>query len=429
MAGPGIRAWELCGVLAREHEVALAAPGPLPAAGPPGVRLVEATRRSLRAEALHHDVAVVQGSALDAFEVFAAGDSPLVLDLYDPYVLESAGMYAGLPAAARAARAADDAALLRAQLAAGDAFLCASGRQRRFWLGALAAAGRVNPSTLAGDPGLEALLRVVPFGLPEEPAAPGAAPAIPGLRAGARLVVWAGGIWNWLDPETLIRAAAALAPEAPELQVLFLGGGHPSPGVPAMERADRARRLAASLGLLGTTVLFREGWTPYAERASILTRAAVGVSLHEAHVEAEFAFRTRVLDYLWAGVPCLLSSGEATADLCVAEGFGLTAAPGDQAAVTEGLRRLLTDPELHATCRAAALRTADRFTWPVVAAPLLDLCREPRRAGDLPRDRAAGRESRTRRRGVIKRAWESGRSEGPGVLAKRARGYLRRRLR
>lgn len=428
MAGPGIRTWELGRVLSREHLVTLAAPGPLPAA-PAGIRLVEATRRRLIAERGAHDVIVLQGSAGDAFEVFATEAVPLVIDLYDPSVLESTGMYASLPTAAQTARASDDAALLRRQLAAGDAFLCASARQRRFWLGALAAAGRVNPATLEGDPALESFLRVVPFGLPEQPPEPVTAEDIPGLRPDARLVVWAGGIWNWLDPETLIRAAAALAPELPDLQVLFLGAGNPNPAVPGMDRAERAQRLADSLGLLGSVVLFRAGWTPYAERAAILLRAEVGVSLHERSLEAEFAFRTRVLDYLWAGLPSVLTNDEATADLCEAEGFGLTVPPGDESAVMEALRRLLTDAGLYSRCRAAALATAQRFTWPAMAAPLADLVAAPRRAPDLPAGRRAVLAQAGTRRGLVAKAWESARTEGLRALAWRSRGYLRKRLR
>ena len=55
------------------------------------------------------------------------------------------------------------------QLALGDFFLCASERQRDFWIGALHTAGRINPQTYAADPTLRSLIDVVPFGLPDEP--------------------------------------------------------------------------------------------------------------------------------------------------------------------------------------------------------------------------------------------------------------------
>ncbi len=55
------------------------------------------------------------------------------------------------------------------QLAAGDFFLCASDRQRLFYLGQLATLGRINPANYEQDPHLERLLAVVPFGLDATP--------------------------------------------------------------------------------------------------------------------------------------------------------------------------------------------------------------------------------------------------------------------
>jgi hypothetical protein len=54
-------------------------------------------------------------------------------------------------------------------------------------------------------------------------------------------------------------------------------------------------------------VVFHEQWVPYDERVDWLTDADIGVSLHRHHLETELSFRTRVLDYLWAGL-CLLGA-------------------------------------------------------------------------------------------------------------------------
>jgi hypothetical protein len=35
------------------------------------------------------------------------------------------------------------------------------------------------------------------------------------------------------------------------------------------------------------------------------------VSTHYEHVETTFAFRTRILDYLWAGLPVVATGGDA----------------------------------------------------------------------------------------------------------------------
>jgi len=62
-------------------------------------------------------------------------------------------------------------------------------------------------------------------------------------------VLWGGGIWNWFDPLTLIRAADATRETLPQLRVVFPATGSPSEKVPAMQMAREARKLADSLGL------------------------------------------------------------------------------------------------------------------------------------------------------------------------------------
>jgi hypothetical protein len=37
----------------------------------------------------------------------------------------------------------------------------------------------------------------------------------------------------------------------------------------------------------------------------LLREADIGVSLHREDVETRYSFRTRVLDYLWAGLPII----------------------------------------------------------------------------------------------------------------------------
>ena len=47
-------------------------------------------------------------------------------------------------------------------------------------------------------------------------------------------------------------------------------------------------------------MFFNEDWVAYDDRQNYLLEADVGVSTHLDHVETEFSFRTRILDYLWA---------------------------------------------------------------------------------------------------------------------------------
>ena len=97
-------------------------------------------------------------------------------------------------------------------------------------------------------------------------------------------------------------------------------------------------------------------WVPYAERQNYLLDADVAVSLHQPGVEAQFAFRTRVLDYLWAGLPMVLSRGDELAARVDREGLGVAVPEGDVDAVAGALALLLDAAP--SAARAGALRGA-----------------------------------------------------------------------
>jgi glycosyltransferase involved in cell wall biosynthesis len=334
--------------------------------------------------------------------------------------------------------------VVRGLLRSGDTFLCASERQRDFWLGWLDAAGRVNPYTHGADPGLNSLIRVVPFGLPSVPPQPGPPRfrgVMPGIGADDFLVLWGGGIWDWFDPLTLVRAVGQAADRLPNLRLVFPTPDSPSEAVPRMKMAQSARELSDSLGLTGSHVFFGRSWVPYEERGAMLLEADLGVSVHLDSVENRFSFRTRVLDYLWAGLPVLTTEGDSMADLVRAEDLGAVVGYGDVDGLAEALVTLSSDPERRRECAERSAVAARRFHWAIAAESLLEYCRAPQQAPDREQMRALDLNSPSdddldpRRRGpaevgrLITRTAQTIRREGPAGFLERGRGYLRRRAR
>ena len=175
----------------------------------------------------------------------------------------------------------------------------------------------------------------------------------------------------------------------PATHLVFLGTGRPG-----LERtgqaayAEQARELARREGLEGRLVHFKEGWVPYAERARWLAEADLGVSAHLDHLEARFSFRTRILDYLWAGLPVVTSAGDALGDLVERE----RARPRRAARATRRRSRppapscsTTATPAAEARERIDAL--APSLRWSEVTRPLADWCEAapgaaaPRRCG------------------------------------------------
>ena len=61
------------------------------------------------------------------------------------------------------------------------------------------------------------------------------------------------------------------------------------------------------------------------------------MSTHLDHVETEFSFRTRILDYLWAGLSGRQHGGDALADMIESAGAGITVPPDDVDALEAAL--------------------------------------------------------------------------------------------
>ncbi len=388
MAGPAIRAWEIAKALSVEHDVVLATMGRC-AVEPKGFEAKSVSGRDLRQLEKWADVVIFQGLLLSIHPWLRRSEKVLVADIYDPFHLEVLEQERDKSEAARNQTLAACVNALNVQLKRGDFFLCASPKQRDLWMGQLAGLGRVNPATYDSDETLERLIGVVPFGVNDVPPVHNRKVikgVVKGIGADDSVILWGGGIYNWFDPLTLIRAVDKLRRRRPDVRLFFLGLKHPNPDVPEMRMSVRARDLSDQLGLTGKHVFFNEDWVSYEDRQNYLLEADIGVSCHLDHVETAYSFRTRILDYLWAGLPIVTTDGDSFGDLVSKEGLGVAVPPEDVEALEAALFRLLDDADFREHCRKKVAEVAPSFTWPNVLKPLLDFCRTPRRAPDLSID-------------------------------------------
>lgn len=377
MAGPGIRYWELARALTERLNVCLIAPQPIDLQWP-GLTTGNyhwGDADSLSGYTASADVILANGYILDAHPELAACSRPLILDLYDPTLLENLELLRSRPETERLAQHQRDVALLQRQLAAGDFFLCATERQRDLYIGALLATGRITPAYTDADPQLRRLIAVLPSGLPAEPpvhTAPALRGVIEGVGPDDPLVLWYGGMWDWMDPLTLIRAVPAVLKEIPDLRVVFMAGAHPGAVTPP-QAPSQARTLAEALGLLGRHVFFYDEWAPYPQRGNFLLEATVAVSLHRQGLETAYAaLRSRILDCFWAGLPVVWSDGDQAAVLVREHGCGMVVPPEDPTAVATALATLLSNPTLRAEQATRARSLAPRFAWPTLVSPILE---------------------------------------------------------
>jgi glycosyltransferase involved in cell wall biosynthesis len=387
MAGVGIRYFELARVLAAHADVTIAHSGARDETleGIPTVAYRPHAPRRLREPLARADVVIAQPQWPLINRWLRRTRARIVFDIYDPETFETLELMATERPLIR--RAYTDLTLdrLHDALRTGHHFMCASEKQRDLWLGAMLGQRLIDPRGYDLDPTLRSVIDTVPFGLSDQapsPPAIGAGPRgrLDGVDGDSELVLWNGGLWNWLDPVTAVRAVALLAERRPRLRLVFMGAARQSAAAAA---TDAARAAARELGVHGSVVHFNETWVPYDERAAWLMQADCAISTHAEHLETRFAFRTRLLDCFWAGLPVVCTAGDDLADRVARDELGVVAPPGDIGAVASALEQVLDRGR--GSYADALARVALDYRWPQVARALVawaTLQTPPVRLGD-----------------------------------------------
>lgn len=387
MRGMGIRYTELARALAPHMDAVVATGDERGGGAPPqGVRVTgyePHAPAALRPEIASADVVVAPPQWPVVTGWMRRSGARLIFDLYTPETLETLELFADRGAAMRRLMVALTVDRLEDALRSGHHFMCAGQAQRDLYVGALLAARRLSPDVYDRDRSLRALLDIVPFGVPSEPPCDagtgGLRAALPQIGAGDEVVLWSGGLWNWFDAPAAIRAVALLAARRPGVRLVFMGTGEGPAGRAA---AEEAHAIATSFGLLGTTVHFNDAWVPYDQRAAWLLQADCAVATARDHLETRFAFRTRLLDCFWAGLPVVCTRGDELAARIERDDLGAVVAVGDGEALAGALEAVLDRGR--ASYAPGLARAAAEHAWPVVAEPLRRWATDPLPAPALP---------------------------------------------
>lgn len=358
-AGVGIRFLEFARVLVADgHEVTvLSADG----GEVPGCSCFVTDPEAIRDSSSKADVIVVQGHV--ANDLFAHGTTrPTVVDLYDPYLVENFHYFS---VHGREVFDHDHSTLMRS-LSRGDLFLCASESQRLFYLGLLAATRRLNPIVFESDHTLRSLIAIAPFGVPPQRAVPDKTASGPSLLFG--------GIYDWYDPILAIEAVAAARERIPGLSLAFTR--HPNSEETPQAVAAKAETFVRERGF--TEFVSFEPWVPYADRVPFYDRFNAAILTFPPSLETDLAMRTRVLDYLWAGLPVITSPGRGTDELVERYRAGAIVHEQTVGAFAAAIRKAFSRADSLREMMDGAASFAADFQWERTLEPLREFCQAPR---------------------------------------------------
>lgn len=370
MAGPGIRYFNLALAMAKHFSVTLFVPG--------NCDLSDTNFQIKTYEPNHSSASISKQLGKPDYVIAQSLRPPLlrtvkqrkirfIADLYDPLTIEVLEYTAFDKPENRQNIYDFSYHTMNLQLDAADHFLCASEKQKDFYLGLLSGRQLVNPRSYSKSPDFSKFISILPFGFSaENPVARNnnrMEEKFPEIRKTDKIVYWGGGIWNWFDSLSAVKAVELIAQKRDDVKLFFLGVRHPNPKIKDMEMAQKTLDYCEKNGLTDKSVFFNFEWTPYEERVDYLMRANIGVSTHFDNLETRFSFRTRILDYLWATLPMVVTKGDSLADLAEKHGFGKVVGYEDPAMIARSILEIIDKPEVETEIKKNIDKFRNQFIW------------------------------------------------------------------
>jgi len=376
MAGPGIRSFEIARELSKNHAVTLAGPEPVNLSDKQ-FKIIGYNKRKetkdLGEIVKNFDLVIAQFLKPSLLEKIRKNNIRYIADLYDPLIIETLEHFKDQPDSVSAINFDFQRYLTILQILYSDLILCASEKQKDYYIGLFSAIGKLNDQLFRRDPRLERTIITLPFGIEEAKESLNddlIRKIIPNYQKDDQIIIWGGGIWNWFDPLTVILAIDKLKDKLPKVKLIFIGVKHPNPDIPKMAMVEKALNLAKKLGLLNTRVFFNFGWVEYNDRHQLFDRAIIGVSTHFNELETRFSFRTRILDYIGHKKPIIATRGDSMSELILRENLGTVVDFEDVEGVCQAIFDLITNKEKYRQITDNLEKVRQKFFWREVVKPL-----------------------------------------------------------
>lgn len=274
MAGPAIRYWEMAKALAPYHEVTLFSLLPIDLKSDTFETCVIKPNK-LAGSLKPYSALISQPPPLIVLFAIIRSGIHWILDSYAPVPLEVLEIFKKKSLIDRNEKQYQHLAQTKLALEYASCVIAASSRQKDLWIGAWMALNKITPLEYDLDPSLSNTIIEVPFGVPNEaPKYTGIGPREKfNIKKSDHILLWGGGIWNWFDPLTIIKAVHLISQKRDDIKLVFMGTKHPNDLIPEMEMCSKGYQLSKDLNLLDKEVFFNFGWTPYEGRQAYVLKS------------------------------------------------------------------------------------------------------------------------------------------------------------
>lgn len=266
----------------------------------------------------------------------------------------------------------------------GDLFIYAFDKQMDFWLGVLLAVGRLNKINLSQTLNVDHLFKKIPLGLPDNASKKNhiIKGSIPEISKEDKILYWGGGIWDWSNPLVLVKSLENIWLKEPNVKLVFGSMHHYDQTiVPKMEVVSEFMSFINTKDWLGKKIFFLE-WVPYDNRYSLMMDVDIGLSIFDNSIESRFAARARLMDYLWAALPSIVTGDDEIGRLLTANGLAINVDAGDPNTISQAVISLLKKPINREVWLKEHSELINKYKWSEVVKPLLDFLKYPKIALD-----------------------------------------------
>lgn len=381
MAGPGIRYHKIAELLSKYHDVTLATFNPEYLEGLRDVtyKFTDIKVFDFKPEFEKHDIILALWLSEEMIEFAKNKRKILIFDLYAPVPVEN---LVGQIFSKNKIKPEDDYNYLvsikhyKKFLSSGDLFLTSNPIQRDFWTGYSLATEKVVPSSYLDFP-IHDRIVVCPMGIDIEEThkltnSDPIRQRFTNIKKSDYVIVWTGGIWDWFDAVTPIKAIKKLVDEGlTDVKLVFLGTKHPNKDVPDMGETEKAMKLSEKFNLIDKNVFFMSGWIEYAKRLEYLNSANIALYAHKPSIEARYSHRTRVLDHILAGLPTIATRGDYFAELIEANGLGIVVETENSNEMANAIKNLINRKSLD-EIKVNINNVKNDFTWKLTLKELIE---------------------------------------------------------
>jgi MoaA/NifB/PqqE/SkfB family radical SAM enzyme/glycosyltransferase involved in cell wall biosynthesis len=386
MAGIALRQTSIAKILSKVSDVSIASPYDTEDIQEVEfIKFNQNEQDSLRNIVSQFDMILFQGHILHHYPFLKKIDKIMIVDVFSPIVFESLNWHQYESFDKRLFFHDLDLMILNEQLEVGDFFICSSEVQKRFWIGMLTALNRVSPHTIDHDDVLNKLICIIPYGISgfhKEKSRNVIKGVHPRVTKDDHLLIWNGGIYNWLDPKTPIEAMVKICQKRTDVKLFFLGTKHPNPEIPVMPACLNAIKLAESYGLADHFIFFLE-WTKADERFDYILESDATLSFYYNNIETRYSYRTRLLDNIATGIaPIVTDCGDTFSKMIKDYHLGEVIPPEDVDFTEKVIEKLVENRELRDEYKQNLEDFSDKMLWDIVLSPLIEFISNPLKSND-----------------------------------------------